>query len=83
MQRIEPTMSPEHKELITAFKQGFDTESGGKILKDLKSYCMWMQPTFQKRGDAPADPLEMAFLEGRRDVITYILRNINLDLPTG
>ena len=83
MDRITPTMSPDYKELIIAFKQCFDAESGGKVLKDLKSYCMFMAPTFQKRDGHPADPLEMAFLEGRRDVITYILRNINLDLPTG
>jgi hypothetical protein len=83
MERIVATISSEMRELLIAHKQCFESEAGGKVLKDLKSYCMWMQPTFQKRGDAPADPLEMAFLEGRRDVLTYILRNTKADLPVG
>ena len=83
MDRIQPTIPDEARKKVINIKNCFDTESGKEVLKDLKSYCMWMTPTFQKRGDAPADPLEMAFLEGRRDVITYILRYIKMDLPTG
>jgi len=83
MQREIPTMTPEYVKLMVAFKQFFDTESGGKILEDLKSYCMHDASPVQKRTNQSIDPYEVMFLEGRRDVIDYILRNINKDLPKG
>jgi len=83
MDRIEPTIPDHVKERIMAHKNCFASEAGMLVLKDLKSYCVHDGTPVQKRGGQPIDAFEVMFLEGRRDVIDYILRQIEKDLPTG
>lgn len=83
MRRIEPTIPDDLKKLVMSYKNLFAGESADAVLKDLKNYCGANKPVFIKRTGEQADPLELAFLDGRRDVIHYIMRLIQLDLPTG
>ena len=74
-------VDPDIKKRIMAFKQCFGSEAGGEVLKDLSAYCRAKQPSFVKREGLNADPLEMAFLDGRKDIYFYIQRILDLDLP--
>lgn len=74
-------MSEAYRKLMISYKSAFGGEAADKVLDDLKEYCRWDKPVFIKNENAAADPLELAFLDGRRDVIHYILRNIKVDLP--
>ena len=75
-------MNSEVRKKIIQFKQTFGTDSGIEALKDLAAYCRINHPAFIKRQGEPADPLEMAFLDGRKDVFNYIKRILDIDLPT-
>ena len=83
MRRDVATSTDENKQLSMAYKNLFEGESADKVIQDLKDYCRWDMPVFVKNSSGYADPLELAFLDGRRDVIHYILREIKKDLPTG
>lgn len=74
-------MNPEIRKRVIQFQQTFNTESGKEVLKDLAGYCRVLHPSFIKRSGEQADPLEMAFLDGRKDLFLYIKRIIDLDLP--
>jgi hypothetical protein len=76
-------MTDSHKQLMMAYKNLFEGESADKVLNDLRDYCRWDQPVFIKPEHGMSDPIELGFLDGRRDVIHYILRNIKKDLPKG
>lgn len=74
-------LNPELRALIIAYKQFFGTESGQKIMKDLKSYCIYNKPTLIKRPGEMIDTHEWAMLDGRKQVIEYIVRITEKDLP--
>jgi hypothetical protein len=77
------TMPNEIREKIMAYKNLFAGESGDKVLDDLEHYCMWYTPTVVKREGEQIDSKELAFLEGRRDVLKMIKIYIKQDLPVG
>ncbi|RLC82954.1 MAG: hypothetical protein DRJ03_18215 [Chloroflexi bacterium] len=66
---------------IIFFKQAFGTESGQKVLKELEQYCQVKIPSFVKTEGQHADPLELAFLDGRKSVYWYIQRLIEMEIP--
>lgn len=59
---------------VKAFKDTFATESGKIVLQDLVRECGLLRNTY--RGNSE----ELLFNEGKRNVLLYILNNINADL---
>lgn len=70
----------EVRKKIVAFKQAFGTESGAAALKDLEGYCGYNRSSYIRTEGMAVDPLEMAFLEGKRDVLIHIKRILDLEL---
>ena len=60
------------KELELAYKQTFGSETGEKVLEDLKKRCSFYSTTHVKN-----DSHESAFLEGTRSVILFINNMLN------
>lgn len=59
---------------VKAFKDTFATESGKIVLQELVRECGLLKNTY--RGNSE----ELLFNEGKRNVLLYILNNINSDL---
>lgn len=59
------------KALKEDYRAVFETESGKRVLADLKTYCR-VNPSEALTADNSADPLKLAVLVGRRDVIDRI-----------
>ncbi|MBS3809966.1 MAG: hypothetical protein KGY38_07435 [Desulfobacterales bacterium] len=57
------------KDKIANFRNCFGTESGEKVLADLRRFCR-MDSTTHVKGDT--NGRESAFLEGQRNVFLYI-----------
>lgn len=80
--RREIQVSPEARKRVIAYQQCFGSEQGAAVLKELAAYCQIGMTSFVKREDKDADPLEIAFLEGRKAVYYHINQILNVDLPT-
>ena len=59
------------KDLKKSYQVLFATDDGTKVMDDLQKRFHVDQTTFSN------DALEMAFLEGQRSVMLFILRSIN------
>lgn len=59
---------------VKAFKDTFATESGKIVLQELVRECGLLRNTYRGNSD------ELLFNEGKRNVLLYILNNINVDL---
>jgi len=84
----DTSIGEDRRAVMLAYKQCFGTDSGQKVLKDLENYCGVGKPSFIKRESfnnkgtfEKADPLEMAFMEGRKDIYYLIQRITGQDLP--
>ena len=60
------------KQLTIDYKQTFGSESGQRVLDDLKKRCSFETTTFVK-----GDSHESAFLEGTRSVVLFIKNMLN------
>ena len=60
------------KELVINYKQVFTSESGEKVLEDLKKRCSYHTTTHIK-----GDSHESAYLEGARSVVLFINNMLN------
>lgn len=67
-------MDDNQKQLILDFKTTFGSENGNRVLDNLRTFCRSKVSCFSK------DPLEMALLEGQRNVILYIESALDADL---
>jgi hypothetical protein len=54
------------------------TRAQAAVIQDLRKFCYADARTAQHARDGSIDPLAMALLEGRREVILRILRYLNL-----
>lgn len=61
-------------EKIKIYKDIFGSTNGKAVLKDIANYCGLMRSSFVN-----SDPIAMARLEGRREVILEIIRIIKTD----
>ena len=77
----EIEISKEVRGKVIAYKQAFGSDFGTEVIKDLAAYCQIGLPSFVKREGEAADPLETAFLEGRKAVFYHINQILKLDLP--
>ncbi|MBR1778144.1 MAG: hypothetical protein IJ752_06135 [Alphaproteobacteria bacterium] len=59
--------------LTNDYRRVFETEEGRRVLADLKTYCR-VNPSEALTADNSTDPLKLAVLVGRRDVIDRIER---------
>ena len=57
--------------LVDDYRKVFDTAEGRRVLSDLKTYCR-VNPSGALTADDSTDPLKLAVLVGRRDVIDRI-----------
>lgn len=57
--------------LTNDYRKVFETEEGQRVLADLKTYCR-VNPSEALTADNSADPLKLAILVGRRDVVDRI-----------
>ena len=57
--------------LTNDYRKVFETEEGQHVLADLKTYCR-VNPSEALTADNSADPLKLAILVGRRDVVDRI-----------
>ena len=60
------------KQLVIDYKQVFTSESGEKVLEDLKKRCSYHTTTHIK-----GDSHESAYLEGARSVVLFIKNMLN------
>ena len=60
------------KQLVIDYKTTFGSESGQRVLEDLKKRCSFETTTFVK-----GDSHESAFLEGSRAVVMFIKNMLN------
>nr|BAR34699.1 hypothetical protein [uncultured Mediterranean phage uvMED] len=60
------------KQLVINYKQVFTSESGEKVLEDLKKRCSYHTTTHIK-----GDSHESAYLEGARSVVLFINNMLN------
>lgn len=60
------------KQLVNDYKQVFTSESGEKVLEDLKKRCSYHTTTHIK-----GDSHESAYLEGARSVVLFISNMLN------
>ena len=60
------------KQLVINYKQVFTSESGEKVLEDLKKRCSYHTTTHIK-----GDSHESAYLEGARSVVLFISNMLN------
>tara|TARA_X000001382_G_scaffold2414_2_gene2866 strand:- start:189 stop:401 length:213 start_codon:yes stop_codon:yes gene_type:complete len=60
------------KQLVIDYKQVFTSESGEKVLEDLKKRCSYHTTTHIK-----GDSHESAYLEGARSVVLFINNMLN------
>ena len=60
------------KQLVINYKQVFTSESGEKVLEDLKKRCSYHTTTHIK-----GDSHESAYLEGARSVVLFIKNMLN------
>lgn len=73
-QEIEEEIEDAKKNLIALKKDYgtvFETEAGKRVLADLKAYCR-VNPSSALTADDTTDPLKLAVIVGRRDVIDRI-----------
>lgn len=56
------------RDRAVAYKHLFGTEFGDQVLYDLMEYCHMLKPTSNDKD------------EGKREVILYILYNLNIDI---
>lgn len=66
------------KDELLDFKRTFTTPEGKRVLYDLMGFCNFMKPTLNKNND----PIEMAFNEGKRQVVLMILTKCQLNMET-
>lgn len=64
------------KQKILDYKAVFGTEQGKRVLHDLLVYSNFLQPTLTSNND----PIEMAFNEGKRNVILRVLSFGRMDI---
>lgn len=57
--------------LQSDYRTVFETEAGKRVLADLKAYCR-VSPSSALTADDTTDPLKLAVLVGRRDVIDRV-----------
>lgn len=60
------------KQLVIDYKTTFGSESGNKVLEDLKKRCSFETTTFVK-----GDSHDTAFREGQRSVVLFINNMLN------
>lgn len=58
------------------YRQAFDNEAGKIVLADLRIYCHATKTAFS------SDPLEMARIEGRREVFMRVMDFLKVDYDT-
>ena len=61
-------MSDSMNRLRQDFRTAFGSETGRRVLDDLRSFCHFDRPTYQR-----GDQFETAFREGRRSVFLRIM----------
>ncbi len=64
-----------NKEQLTLIQSVFKTPSGGEVLKLLKDKAFFNDSTF-----SIDSPTAMAFNEGKRDLILWLTKVINVDI---
>ena len=60
------------KQLVIDYKTTFGSESGQRVLEDLKKRCSFETTTFVK-----GDSHERAFLEGKRSMVLFLNNMLN------
>ena len=64
------------KDRVLDYKRTFDSPEGKRVLYDLMIFGNFISPTLTVKND----PIEMAFNEGKRQVVLKILTYCQLDL---
>lgn len=67
---------------IISYKHAFAGEHGERVLADLRrlsTYDRSAVSAIDNKNPIPIDPLRLAFQEGQRSVIVYILRKLKQD----
>lgn len=57
----------------------FGNELGKEVLSDLRAFCYATKTTEKKGIDQKVDPMQMAVLEGRRQVFMQIMNTMKVD----
>ncbi len=72
----KPTARQRHAEVVKAYKHLFNLPEAKLVINDLMKRGNMMSPTMSK------DPNQVFHSEGKRDLVLYILSNINVDNET-
>jgi hypothetical protein len=72
---VKPKWS--NKQLIIDYKKTFSTDSGKRVLADMRKKCPFLCETLAKGGVIDKDRL--LFVEGQRSVVWYIYRMLHRD----
>ena len=73
-------MTEELRQLVFAYKDCFGTESGKKVIADLKRVFNFELSIIPKDNNGMTDIYEVLRNEGKRSVILHILKVLNKDL---
>ena len=70
------------KDLQTAYRHTFGNEMGKDVLRDLELFCFGSLTTFTSslKEDNSVCPLQLARMEGRREVLTKIMIELKIDI---
>jgi hypothetical protein len=72
-------MSSNHREqLVEDYKYAFNSGAGKRVLEDLCQFTRFQTPSFDESEDTSGR--KMAFREGQRSVISYILTHTQISL---
>ena len=71
-------MTPEHRQLVAAYKKIFATDEGQQVLADLKRYSTLSRPSI-----VPGQPIDLQrvlYDEAQRAVLLYVIRKLETSL---
>lgn len=66
-----------NKQLIIDYQKTFATDSGKRVLADMRKKCPFLCETVAKGG--PIDKDRLLFVEGQRSVVWYIYKMLHRD----
>lgn len=70
--------SRQREQLIQDYQTVFNSDAGKRVLEDLCGFTEFQTPSFRMSEDTSGR--KMAFREGQRNVISYILTHIEMTL---
>jgi hypothetical protein len=80
MAEIHRKLTNEERQVYIDFREAFGSVHGLRVLENLKKTFHFYESPKPKGMDGHTDVYEVMRCEGKRAVITYILKKINTDL---